>query len=79
MRVLTKCHYNKHHYYLSFPSCVWMVADVAVSMWVILGLGAGFESEDAISALWFMIQSTGHTAQSWAGRMTRRLAILVSC
>ena len=30
-----------------------MVADVAVSMWVILGLGAGFESEDATSALWF--------------------------
>ena len=56
-----------------------MVADVAVSMWVILGLGAGFESEDATSALWFTIQSTGHTAQSWAGRVTRRLATLVSC
>lgn len=75
MSVLTKSHYSNHqyHYYLNFPSLVLLVVDVAVSTWVILGVGAGFESEDAISALQFTIQSTGHTAQSWAGRTTRWL------
>ena len=51
MSVLTKCHYNNHHHYLNFPSLVLVVVDVPVSTWVILGVGAGFESEDAISAL----------------------------
>ena len=75
MSVLTKCHYTNHHYYyyLNFPSLVLVVIDVPVSTWVILGVGAGFESEDAISALWLTIQSTGHTAQSWVGRTARRL------
>lgn len=73
MSVLTKCHYNNRHHYLNFPSLVLMVVDVPVSTWVILGVGAGFESEDAISALRVTIQSTGHTAQSWAGRTAGRL------
>ena len=75
MSVLTKCHYTNHHYYyyLNFPSLVLVVIDVPVSTWVILGVGAGFESEDAISALWLTIQSTGHTAQSWVGRTARQL------
>lgn len=65
MSVLIKCHCNNnhYHYYLNGGWCGCQhVGDPGV---------AGSESDDAISACWFMIQSTQHTSWGWAGRATR--------